>query len=133
MQLIHIPVSPVASNKDLETRISSFTNSQSSSVSDLDHLKNRVEETEREKRDLIGVVSRLKEDATQRDGTFILNVFEALELTDLWATEEVQNLRASLRQARQDHQVFETQMRELRSTETSTKVDPFIYLFKTAC
>ena len=60
-----------ASNKDLETRISSFTDSQSSSVSDIDHLRNRVEETEREKRDLIGVVSRLKEDATQRDGTCI--------------------------------------------------------------
>ncbi|KAG6376921.1 hypothetical protein JVT61DRAFT_953 [Boletus reticuloceps] len=92
----------VASNKDLETRVSLFTSSQSSSVSDLDHLRNRVEETEREKRDLIGVVSRLKEDATQRD-------------------EEIQNLRSSLRQARQDHQALDTQVRELRSTETSTK------------
>ncbi|KAF8443123.1 hypothetical protein L210DRAFT_3620711 [Boletus edulis BED1] len=92
----------VASNKDLETRVSLFTSSQSSSVSDLDHLRNRVEETEREKRDLIGVVSRLKEDTTQRD-------------------EEIQSLRSSLRQARQDHQALDTQVRELRSTETSTK------------
>ena len=46
--------------------------------------------------------------------------------TDLGATEEVQNLRSSLRQARQDHQALETQVRELRSTETSTKVDPFV-------
>lgn len=66
---IHNPLSPVASNKDLETRISTFTTSQSSSVSDMGSLRNRVEETEREKRDLIGVVSRLKEDATHRDGT----------------------------------------------------------------
>ncbi|KAG8214434.1 hypothetical protein J3R82DRAFT_9457 [Butyriboletus roseoflavus] len=92
----------VTSNRDLETRISSFTSSRSSSASDLDHLRNRIEETEREKRDLMGVVSRLKEDATQRD-------------------EEVQNLRASLRQARHDHQTLETQVRELHSTETSTK------------
>ena len=69
-----ISLSLVASNKDLETRVSSFTSSQSSSVSDIDHLRNRVDETDREKRDLIGVVSRLKEDATQRDGA--LNVVE---------------------------------------------------------
>ncbi|KAG9308009.1 hypothetical protein JVU11DRAFT_2179 [Chiua virens] len=94
--------SPVASNKDLEARVSSYTSSQSSSVSDLDHLRNRVDETEREKRDLIDVVSRLKEDASQRD-------------------EEVQNLRASLRQIHQDHQILKTQVRELRSAETSTK------------
>ena len=46
--------------------------------------------------------------------------------TDLGATDEVQNLRKSLRQARQDHQALETQVRELRSTETSTKVGPFV-------
>lgn len=44
--------------------------------------------------------------------------------TDLGATEEVQNLRASLRQSRQDHQALEAQVRELRSTDTSTKVGP---------
>ncbi|KAF8843385.1 hypothetical protein BDN67DRAFT_924393 [Paxillus ammoniavirescens] len=92
----------VASNRDLEARISSLSASQSSSSSEVDQLKHRVEETEREKRDLIGVVSRLKEDAGQRD-------------------EEVQNLRSNLRQARQDHQALETQVRELRSIETSTK------------
>ena len=77
MHPIHIPLSLVASNKDLEARISSYTSSQSSSVSDIDHLRNRVDETDREKRDLIGVVSRLKEDAAQRDGT--LNVFQIRE------------------------------------------------------
>ncbi|KAF9220879.1 hypothetical protein BS17DRAFT_786120 [Gyrodon lividus] len=92
----------VSSNRDSEARISSLSTSQSSSSSELDQLKHRVEETEREKRDLIGVVSRLKEDAGQRD-------------------EEVQSLRSNLRQARQDHQALEIQVRELRSIETSTK------------
>ena len=36
--------------------------------------------------------------------------------------EEVQNLRANLKEARQEHQTLEAQVRELRSTETSTKV-----------
>ncbi|KIK98776.1 hypothetical protein PAXRUDRAFT_823499 [Paxillus rubicundulus Ve08.2h10] len=92
----------VALNRDLEARISSLSTSQSSSSSEVDQLKHRVEETEREKRNLIGVVSRLKEDAGQRD-------------------EEVQNLRSNLRQARQDHLALEIQVRELRSIETSTK------------
>jgi hypothetical protein len=30
-----------------------------------------VDDTEREKRDLLGVVSRLKEDSSQRDGVFL--------------------------------------------------------------
>ncbi|KAF9242663.1 hypothetical protein BU15DRAFT_72775 [Melanogaster broomeanus] len=90
------------SNKDLEALLSSLSTTQSSSSSELDQFKHRIEEAEREKRDLIGVVSRLKEDASQRD-------------------EEVQNLRTNLRQARQDHQALETQVRELRSVETSTK------------
>ena len=51
---------------------------------------------------------------------------KSVHSTDLGATDEVQNLRTSLRQARQDHQALETQVRELRSTETSTKVALFI-------
>lgn len=47
--------------------------------------------------------------------------------TDLRVTEEVQSLRTSLRQARQDHQTLEAQVRELRSTETSTKVGPVVH------
>lgn len=42
--------------------------SHSSSSTEIDSLKHRVEDTEREKRDLVGVVSRLKEDAAQREG-----------------------------------------------------------------
>ena len=66
-------------------------------------LRRHVEETEREKRDLMGVVSRLQEDAAQRD-------------------TEIQTLRSDLKQARQEHQSLERQVRELTSAETSTKV-----------
>ena len=38
--------------------------------------------------------------------------------------EEIQTLRTNLRQARQDYQTLESQVRELRSTETSNKVLP---------
>jgi nucleoprotein TPR len=90
------------SKSSLEAQLSNFSASQSTSSTELDQLKHRVEDAEREKRDLMGVVNRLKEDATQRD-------------------DEVQNLRNSLRQARQEHQSQETQVRELRSSETSNK------------
>ena len=55
-----VPLPPILSNlnKDLEIHILLFTSSQSSSVSDIDHLQNRVDETGREKCDHIGVVSR---------------------------------------------------------------------------
>ncbi|TFY82201.1 hypothetical protein EWM64_g1811 [Hericium alpestre] len=89
-------------NASLQSQVTSLTSSQSSSSTEVDVLKRRVEETEREKRDLVGVVSRLKEDSVQRD-------------------EEIQTLRASLKQARQEYQALETQLRELRSTENSTK------------
>ena len=51
----------------------------------------------------MGVVSRLQEDAAQRD-------------------TEIQTLRSDLKQARQEHQSLERQVRELTSAETSTKV-----------
>jgi len=38
------------------------------------------------------------------------------------ATGEIQTLRANLKQARQDYQSLETQLREVRSTENATKV-----------
>lgn len=52
----------------LQTQINSLSTSQSSSSTELDTLRHRVEDTEREKRDLVGVVSRLKEDSSQREG-----------------------------------------------------------------
>lgn len=36
--------------------------------------------------------------------------------------EEIQTLRSNLKQARQEHQTLEAQVRELRSTENATKV-----------
>lgn len=89
----------------------------------MDSLKHRVEDTEREKRDLVGVVSRLKEDSTQRDGEYINADFNIMtrSYTEL-VLEEVQTLRSNLKQARQEHQALEAQVRELRSTETSTTV-----------
>ncbi|KAH9169938.1 hypothetical protein EDB89DRAFT_1980725 [Lactarius sanguifluus] len=92
----------VSSKSNLESQISTMNSSQSVSSTELDSFKHRVEDTEREKRDLLSVVSRLKEDSAQRD-------------------EEIQTLRTSLKQARQDQQTLETQLRELRSTESSTK------------
>lgn len=71
-----------------------------------------MEETEREKRDLVGVVSRLQEDAVQRDG-------------------EIQTLRSDLKQARQEHQGLERKVRELTSAETSTKVSTTLSLSTT--
>nr|UPW42857.1 nucleoprotein MLP2 [Hypsizygus marmoreus] len=92
----------VASQTALQTQIDALSNSQSSSSTEVDALKRRVEDTEREKRDLVGVISRLKEESTQQE-------------------EEIQTLRANLKEARQEHQALEAQVRELRSTETSTK------------
>ena len=42
------------------------------SSTELDSFKHKVEDIEREKRDLLGVVSRLKEDSAQRDGVFCI-------------------------------------------------------------
>ena len=46
--------------------------------------------------------------------------------------DEIKTLRANLKQARHDHQTLELQVRELRSTDTSTKVRPPC-LFRSAC
>ena len=87
----------------LQAQLNAVSSTQTSSSAEVQTLKQRIEETEREKRDLMGVVSRLQDDAAQRD-------------------TEIQTLRADLKQARQDHQALERQLRELTSAETSTKV-----------
>ncbi|KAJ6584124.1 hypothetical protein DFH09DRAFT_1434376 [Mycena vulgaris] len=92
----------LSSQAALQAQISALSTSQSSSSTEVDNLKHRVEDTEREKRDLVGVISRLKQDSSQRE-------------------EEIQTLRANLKEARHEHQALESQVRELRSTETSTK------------
>lgn len=66
-------------------------------------MKRRLEDAEREKRDLLVVVSRLKDDASQRE-------------------EEIQTLRESLRQSRKDQQQAENEVRELKTSEASTTV-----------
>ncbi|KAJ7029278.1 hypothetical protein C8F04DRAFT_1237155 [Mycena alexandri] len=93
----------LTSQAALQAQISSLSTSQTSSSTEVDNLKHRVEDTEREKRDLVGVISRMKQDDSQRQ-------------------EEIQNLRANLKEARQEHQTLESQVRELRSSETSTKL-----------
>lgn len=60
-----------ASKNDLEAQISNLSTSQYTSSTELDQFKHRIEDAEREKRDLMGVVNRLKEDATQRDGALL--------------------------------------------------------------
>lgn len=44
--------------------------------------------------------------------------------------EEVTTLRANLKEARQEHQKLETQIRDLRSTETSNKVRRTLAFFE---
>ncbi|KAG9227404.1 Protein mlp1 [Pleurotus ostreatus] len=90
------------SNAALREQLKTLTSSQSVSSSELESLKSRVEDTEREKRDLVNVISRLKQEGTQQE-------------------EEIQNLRSNLKEARQEHQTLEATVRELRSSETSTK------------
>ncbi|KAG6850340.1 hypothetical protein H0H93_014613 [Arthromyces matolae] len=92
----------VLSQSSLQAQIQNLSNSQTVSSTELDNMKRRVEDTEREKRDLVGVISRLKQDGGQQD-------------------EEVLSLRANLKEARQEHLALESQVRELRSGETATK------------
>jgi nucleoprotein TPR len=52
----------------LQAQVFALSNSQTSSTSEVENLKHRVDDTDREKRDLMGVISRLKQENTQRDG-----------------------------------------------------------------
>ena len=60
-----------SSKSNLESQLSTMSSSQSVSSTELDSFRHRVDDIEREKRDLLGVVSRLKEDSAQRDGAFL--------------------------------------------------------------
>jgi hypothetical protein len=55
---------------DLESQISTVSYSQSISPAELDSFRERGDDIEREKRDLLGIVSRLKEVSAQHDGVF---------------------------------------------------------------
>ena len=62
----------------LQTQLSSASSSHTASSAELGNLKTRVEDVEREKRDLVSIVSRLKEDCVQMDGTEIRFVVASL-------------------------------------------------------
>ncbi|KAI9435095.1 hypothetical protein H4582DRAFT_2080017 [Lactarius indigo] len=110
-----------SSKSNLESQISTMNSSQSVSSTELDSFKHRVEDTEREKRDLLSVVSRLKEDSAQRDGSSTPLTAACVHVPISIHQRKFQTLRTSLKQARQDQQTLETQLRELRSAESSTK------------
>lgn len=61
-------VATATSNAALREQLKTLTSSQSVSSSELESLKTRVEDTEREKRDLVNVISRLKQEGTQQEG-----------------------------------------------------------------
>lgn len=62
----------VASHTASEARLAALSSSQTVSSSEVETLRHRVEDVEREKRGLVDVVSRLKEDAAQREGEYIV-------------------------------------------------------------
>ncbi|KAI5827114.1 hypothetical protein K523DRAFT_340270 [Schizophyllum commune Tattone D] len=91
-----------AANTKLKAELNAVTSSQSSSSTEVTELKRRVEDVEREKRDLVTVITRLKQENGQRE-------------------EEVTTLRKNLKDARHDHEQLENQLRELRSAESTNK------------
>lgn len=78
-----------------------------------------MEDIEREKRELVGVISRLKDESSQREGKGYHYLYYIIAESSI---EEILTLRTNLKEARLEHQTLEAQVRELRSIETSTKV-----------
>ncbi|KZV68448.1 hypothetical protein PENSPDRAFT_735917 [Peniophora sp. CONT] len=89
-----------ATNHSLQTQVSTITTTTSASSSELEGLKARVADVEREKRDLLAVVSRMKEDAASQD-------------------EEVRTLRTTLKDVRHKLSDSESKARALESEKTS--------------
>lgn len=83
--------------------MSQINSANSSSTQELDAFKRRVEDLEREKRDVMVLVSRLEEDNSQRD-------------------EEVKRLRENLKKSQTDQQDLESSIRHARSSERSLEV-----------
>lgn len=52
----------------LQHELSSLSSNQSASSTEVNALRHKVEDVEREKRDLLVVIDHLKEDSAQRDG-----------------------------------------------------------------
>ena len=59
---------PVEAKNSLQVQITELSTSKFSSSEEVENLKHRVDDTEREKRDLVGVISRLKQETSQREG-----------------------------------------------------------------
>lgn len=113
--------STAASQSALQSQITALEATRASSTGEVDKLRKRVDDVEREKRDLVGIISRLKQENESREGMEnVIHPFLVLML--LYYIEEIQTLRTNLKEARQDYQSLETQLREVRSAETSTKV-----------
>ncbi|TDL22268.1 hypothetical protein BD410DRAFT_789007 [Rickenella mellea] len=103
LKLAKLEKDEIAASRDaLQSQLSAMSSSHSTSSSEVESLRRRTEDREREKRDLMVVVSRLKDDAAQRE-------------------EEVQTLRDNLKKSRKEHQDLESENRELRSKDTATK------------
>ncbi|GJJ13307.1 hypothetical protein Clacol_007559 [Clathrus columnatus] len=92
----------VASQAALQSQMATLNVAQFSRSSDLDILQRRVDDSEREKRDLIAVVDRLRTDGTQ-------------------AEEQIQVLKDNLKNSRAEISQLQTEIREVRSTETTNK------------
>ena len=68
LRIVLTEAGTATSNAALREQLKALTSSQSVSSSELESLKTRVEDTEREKRDLVNVISRLKQEGTQQEG-----------------------------------------------------------------
>ena len=68
IMLIYLFTHAVEDKTILQNQITAISASQHSSTSESTSLKERVEDTEREKRELVGVISRLKDESSQREG-----------------------------------------------------------------
>jgi nucleoprotein TPR len=57
-----------ASEASLQVEVTRLASQNTTSSAELDGSKRQIEDVEREKRDLLGVISRLKQENTERDG-----------------------------------------------------------------
>ncbi|KDQ20838.1 hypothetical protein BOTBODRAFT_320357 [Botryobasidium botryosum FD-172 SS1] len=86
----------------LESQLGALNNNQSSSSAELDALRRRVEDSDREKRDLVSVVNRMREDGTRRE-------------------EEIDSLRLRLKETRSELLTVQSELTEIRSGTTTAQ------------
>ena len=95
-------------NAALKAQLSSLSETQSSSSTEVEALKHQVEEVEREKRDLLSVISRSKQDESQRDGM-------SFQLAQRVSAVDSQQRRSSLYEIRSKRPVKSTSNSNLES------------------